>query len=211
MTRTLTIMEIIMSTEQQRSFIACIRCDNTKMKFFDQMLANGAGKGNLLTSAHRFSDITGQMVRVHRRNDSTGRTRSDEMVVYLHCYDDYYNIQIRSEAHFGKYLSKNNYGVLGAFPGAGGNTTSFNLLNLEQEIITLDDLKKNEATVYLKARNAGTIKRHLIDSPKMYAYSDEIGENVTFTLKILERDVPQPTSSNPYPLFIEARDQSDDD
>jgi len=211
MTRTLTIMEIIMSMEQQKSFIARIRCDDTKMKFFDQMLPNSAGQGNILTSAHRFSDITGQMVRVHRRNDGAGRTRSDDMVVYFGCHGDYYNIQVRSEAWFGKYLSKNNFGVLGAFPGAGGNTTSFNLLNLDQQIITLDDIKKNDVTVYLKARHAGTIKRHLIDSPKMYAYSDEVGEGVTFSLKVLERDVPYPTSSSPYPLFIEARDQSDDD
>ncbi|MBZ9783995.1 hypothetical protein K9857_20890 [Pseudomonas sp. REP124] len=198
-----------MSTDQKRSFIARIRCDDTPMKFFGQMLGNNATQANLLTTAHRYSEIGKSMVRVHKINKAVGLTRSDEMIVYFCCYDDYYNIQIRSEAYLGKYLSKNPHGLLGAFVGAGGSTTSFNLLNMDQDIITLDDLKKDEARVYLKARNADTVKRHLIESPKVYAYTDHVGDPVTFNLKILERDVPYPTGSTPYPLFIDPREQLD--
>ena len=199
-----------MSTDQKRSFIARIRCDNTPMKFFQQLLGNSAPQGNLLTTAHRYSDLTKRMVRVHKPINPTVLTRSDEMIVYFRCYDDYYNIQIRSEGYLGKYLSKNPQGLLGAFAGAGGSTTSFNLLNLDQDIITLDDLKKDEATVYLKARNAGTVKRHLIEDPKVYAYTDKLGEPVAFNLQILERDVPYPIDSTPYLLFIEPKYQDEE-
>ncbi|AWY38792.1 hypothetical protein DKY63_02250 [Pseudomonas putida] len=199
-----------MSTDQKRSFIARIRCDNTPMVFFQQMLGSSARQGNLLTTTHRYSDLVKKMVRVHKSHNATVPIRSDEMIVYFRCYDDYYNIQIRSEGYLGKYFSKNPHGLLGAFAGAGGSTTSFNLLNLNQGIITLDDLKKDEAMVYLKARNAGTIKRHLMEDPKVYAYTDQLGAPVTFNLKILERDVPYPTGSTPYLLFIEPREQDDD-
>ncbi|NUT76935.1 hypothetical protein HNO86_17995 [Pseudomonas sp. C1C7] len=200
-----------MSTDQKRSFIARIRCDDTPMKFFEQMLGNSAGQGNLLTTSHRYSNLSQRMVRAHRTYDRTVRHRSSEMVVYFRCYDDYYNIQIRSEAYLGKYFSKNPHGLLGAFAGAGGNTTSFNLLNMDHDIITLDDLKKDKATVYLKARNADIIKRHVVENLKLYAYTDQVGEPVTFTLKILERDAPYQTGSTPYPLFIEPRIQDDDE
>ncbi|WP_460125450.1 hypothetical protein [Pseudomonas sp. S2_C03] len=200
-----------MSTEQERSFIASIRCNNVMMKFFDQMLKVPADQGNLLTTAHRYSATTQAMVQVHRGRDETVRTRSEEMIVYFRCYDDYYNIQIRSEAYLGKYLSKDNNGLLGAFPAAGGKTTSFNLLNNEKQIITLDNLANNQATVYLKARNAGVIKRQLMQQPKLYSYGDQSGDSLAFNLTILERNVPYPTSGEPYPLFIEPRPQSDDD
>lgn len=200
-----------MSTEQERSFIACIRCDDTTMKFFEQMISNSASQGNLLTTSHRYSETTRKMVRTQRARDVDTRTRSDEMVVYFRCYDDYYNIQVRSEAYFGNYWSKNSTGVLGAFPAAGSQTTSFNLLNTDGNIITLDDLKTNDATVSLKARNAGTIKRQLMQNPKLYGYGDKTGDAVTFNLRILERNVDYPSSTAPYALYIEPRPQLDDD
>lgn len=199
-----------MSARQERSFIARIQCDGTTMKFFEQMLSGSTSQGNLLTTSHRYSETTKEMVRVRPGRDTSVRTRFDEMVVYFDCYDDYYNIEIRSEAYFGKYLSKNSNGILGAFPAAGGDTTSFNLLNANQDIITLDDLKNNEATVYLKARNAGMIKRQLMQSPKLYSYGDQSGQSVSFNLRILERNVSRPTGSEPYPLYIEPRGRDDD-
>lgn len=212
-----------MSTKQEKSFIACIRCDGASMKLFDQMLSSDwfetgllregrlADKGNLLTTNHRYSKLNDNMVQVHRARDPYTRTRSDEMIVYFECHEDYYNIQIRSEAHLGKYFSKNSTGILGAFPGANGETTSYNLLSSDQRILTLDDLTTDEVTVYLKARNAGLIKRQLIQDPKIYCYGDQSGDLVKFNLKILERNVPHPTSTEPYPLYVEPRPRPEDD
>ncbi|MCW8278881.1 hypothetical protein IMF27_28005 [Pseudomonas sp. PCH199] len=199
-----------MSTEQERSFIACIRCDDAKMKFFDEMPSRSAGQGNLLTSYHHYSEISKGMVKIQRALPAT-RTRSDEMIAFFDCYDDYYNIQILSEAYLGKYLSKNTNGILGAFPAAGGDTTSFNLLNANQDIITLDDLKTDTVSVYLKARNTGMVKRQLMQNPNLYCFGDQSGESVKFTLSILERNVPLRTISEPYPLYIEPRLQDDDE
>ncbi|HEF4760046.1 TPA: hypothetical protein SAN82_002476 [Pseudomonas putida] len=199
-----------MSTRQQKSFIACIRCDDAKMKFFNEMPVRRAGQENLLTTYHYYSETSKRMVQIQRASPAT-RTRSDELIVFFDCYDDYYNIQIRSETYLGKYLSKDSNGILGAFPAAGGDTTSFNLLNANQDIITLDDLKNDVASVYLKARNAGMVKRQLMQNPTLYCFGDQSGEPVKFTLSILERNVPNRPVSEPYPLYIEPRPQDDDD
>lgn len=131
-----------MSTEQERSFIASIRCEQTTMKFFGQMFANANVTSNLLTTHHQYSQTSEKMIQVRKKRDITARTLSDDIIVYFRCYDDYYNIQVRSQPFLGQYLSKDYESMLGAFPGAGGSTTSFNLLNLDHEIITLDDIDK---------------------------------------------------------------------
>jgi len=204
-----------MSTEQERSFIARIRFDYSMMLFFDQMLPRECfessefstgklpGLGNLLTTAHIYDQRSNRMRSFDGEVSRSVRARSKHMIVYFRCIDDYYNIQIRSEAYLGKYLSQHTNGSLGAFPEDGNNTTSFNLLNAHHDIITLDDLQSDKAVVFLKVRNAGTVNRQLMQDPKIYHYSDQPGESVEFNLTILERNVPSPTSTEPYPLYLE--------
>ncbi|MEX3777005.1 hypothetical protein [Pseudomonas sp. MYb118] len=200
-----------MSTEQQLSFIAAIRCDDTTMKFFEQMQAVPEGQGNLLTTNHQYSTTTRKMVRVHKARNVHERTRSDEMVVYFNRHDDHYALQVRSDKFLGKYLIKTSNGLLGATTGAGSDTTLFNLLNNEQQVITLDDLQNTHASVYLQVRNSGVIKRQHMQEPRLYCYGDGSGESVKFNLRILERNVLQPTGNEPYPLFIEPITESDED
>ena len=208
-----------MSTGQEKSFIARIRCDGATIGFFGQMLraelreGRLVGKGQLLTTWHTYSEVDKKMVKFNKNRDPYTRTLSHDMIVYFRCYEDYYNIQIRSQAYCGLYFSKNADGILGAFAGAGGKTTSFNLLNADQSIITLDDIQTKDVTVYLKARNAGLIKRQLLQRPKIYHYGDQTGDLVSFNLEILERNVPYPTSSEPYLYYLEAllSDDEDDD
>ncbi|MDT3314561.1 hypothetical protein QZR14_24650 [Pseudomonas sp. rhizo66] len=183
-----------MSNNQENSFIAKITCNDAQITFFDQHPAAEelSGSGNLLTTPHAYSRL--QFMARYQNNGAP----IPDVVAYFRCYGDYYNIQIRSSLYFGHFFSKNNVRILGAFPPAGGNTTSFNLLNNEHKIITLNNLQDNQATVYLKARNAGVINRQLREDPHVYTYGDAPGESVTFKLDILERNVDYPTSSVPY-------------
>lgn len=183
-----------MDIDQKRSFIARIRCNETPMTFFDQHpdTEQLKGKGNLLTTPHAHSETTDDMLRYRTISGNK------DMTAYFRCYDDYYNIQIRSTAYFSYFFSKNPHGIIGAFPPAGGNTTSFNLLNANLQIVTLDDIETNQVSVFLKARNAGTINRQLMRNPHIYSYGDHAGTAAKFNLTILERNVPYPTGATPY-------------
>lgn len=180
-----------MSTDVENSFIARIRCSETPMTYFDQHWSADVlkGSGHLLTTTHAYSKVF--KMTPYNRNDNT-------IVAYFRCYDDYYNIQIRSSEYFGNFFSKNADGILGAFPAAGGDTTSFNLYNSNSEHVNLYGLKGSHATVYLRARNQGFINRQLREAPYVYTYGDAPGVPVTFNLEILERNVDYPTSNVPY-------------
>jgi hypothetical protein len=190
-----------MTKDQERSFIARITCDGINMTFFDHILSanhfESSGSRspippNVVTTFEAYDPVTQTMLR-------TGGRKSTAMVVHFKCYDDYYNLQILSEAYYQKYFSKGGQGVLGAYPAVGGDTTSFHLLNGYHQIITLDDLSGSQATLYLKARNAGIIKKEIWRDPAYSTcFTDKSGDIVTFDLHILERQVASPARSTPY-------------
>ena len=190
-----------MTKDQERSFIARITCAGINMTFFDELLSPGHfqfnGRSspippNIVSTFEAYDPVTQTMRPVGRRKMKT-------MVVHFKCYDDYYNIQIVSEAYYQKYFSKGEQGVLGAYPAAGGDTTSFNLLNSDHQIITLDDLRSSQAALHLKARNAGIIKKEIWRDPAYSTcFTDKSGDIATFKLDILERHVSTPERSSPY-------------
>ncbi|MHA6130186.1 hypothetical protein ACX3YD_29080 [Pseudomonas fluorescens group sp. PF-1] len=190
-----------MTKDQERSFIARITCAGINMTFFDELLSPGHfqfnGRSsplppNIVSTFEAYDPATQTMLPVGRRKMKT-------MVVHFKCYDDYYNIQIVSEAYYQKYFSKDGQGVLGAYPAAGGDTTSFNLLSGNHQIITLDDLNSSQAALHLKARNAGIIKKEIWRDPAYSTcFTDKSGDIATFELDILERHVATPERSTPY-------------
>ncbi|SDT20846.1 hypothetical protein SAMN05216496_3609 [Pseudomonas sp. Z003-0.4C(8344-21)] len=184
----------MMSTNVEKSFIARVTCSATRMTYFDQHpdADELKGSGHLLTTAHAYSRLN--IMAPYYENG----INPVHIVAYFRCYDDYYNIQIRSSHYFGNFFSKNDDRILGAFPAAGGDTTSFNLYNSNSELVTLDNLEGSHATVYLRARNAGFINRQLREDVYVYTYGDAPGDPVTFNLEILERNVDYPTSDVPY-------------
>ncbi|QHF39122.1 MULTISPECIES: hypothetical protein [Pseudomonas] len=190
-----------MTKDQERSFIARITCNGMDMTFFDQILSAGH-----FETGERGSPIPPNIVTTFEAYDPASRTmrpvgrrKQTAMVIHFRCYDDYYNMQILSEAYYQKYFSKNEQDILGAFPAADGDTTSFNLLDGYHRIITLDDLNASKASVYLKARNAGIIRQEIWRDPAYSrCFTDMSGDTVTFELEILERQVSSPASSTPY-------------
>ncbi|KPU59839.1 hypothetical protein AN403_3664 [Pseudomonas fluorescens] len=149
---------------------------------------------NIITTAEAFDFMTKKMARL-----GFGKGSKVGIVVHFRCYDDYYNLQILSELYYQKYFSKSTHGFLGALPAAGGDTTSFNLLNDNFNIVTLDDFTIDNPTIYLQARNAGVIKKNLWGGKvKRYCFHDQLGHQVLFKLQILERNVATPGSASPY-------------
>ncbi|MEJ8866524.1 hypothetical protein [Pseudomonas jessenii] len=190
-----------MTKDQERSFIARITCNGMNITFFDQILSASHFEPQRLKSP-----IPPNIVSTFEAYDPASRTmrpvggrKRTAMVIHFRCYDDYYNMQILSEAYYQKYFSQGDQGVLGAYPAAGGDTTSFNLLDGYHQIITLDDLNASKASVYLKARNAGIIRQEIWRDPAYSrCFTDKTGDAVTFELEILERQVSSPASSTPY-------------
>lgn len=183
-----------MSTNTEKSFIARISSDNAPAIFVDQHpIQFPKHSDHILTTAHAYSEIAESMVPYDGGNDD-----AQGIVAYFRCYGDYYNIQIRSAQHFGYFISKGRDGLLGAYFPAGGDTTSYNLVDSRGRYVTLDQFTGNRADIRLKARNDAFIKRKLRTDPNIYLYGEAPGESVTFTLNILERNVDYPTSTRPY-------------
>lgn len=181
---------------EQRSFIARLTCNGSHITFLQELilpdtLNSESLEKNILTAQNDYrrapvyfrDPLTGEIERLGFRK----RARAT-VDVHFECYDDYYNMKIISSPYDQKYISKNDEGVLAAFPPAGGNTTSFNLLDTLSNIFTLDDLISDTATVYLKARNAGVIRKQINTNTDSYStFNDRSGDIVKFELNILKR------------------------
>jgi hypothetical protein len=185
-----------MNTNDERSFIARLTCDGSPITFLQELmlpalLNSEALPKNIITAQNDYrrapkfvrDPFTNQMVPVGNSIPTKAT-----VVVHFECYDDYYNMKIVGNPYDQKYISKNDKGVLAALPPAGGNTTSFNLLDADYNIITLDDLSSDTSTVYLKARHAGVIRKQTHTNTDRYStFNDRSGDIVKLGLNILKR------------------------
>jgi len=201
-----------MSTEQRRSFIAEIKSEFEPLNFRTLDAADINYWGEMarlslvplnpatLIATELFSTI--DKVPFLTTRYSAGVPEPGYLLAYFRCYGDYYNIQIRSADQSGKFLSKHSSGLLGAFPAAGGDTTSFNLLDKNGKIVTLDDIENDNVDLFFKARNAGVV-RSLCNSKahsrktwsSIRTFNDTSGDESIFRLRILERNVPYPITN----------------
>jgi hypothetical protein len=167
-----------MSLNQKRSFYAHLEYNGSRLTF-----------RNLLNESYPASEANVLTTLPSQPRHPAGPTRTyPKFIAYFACYEDYYNIEIRGHGYFAHYIRKGATGKLSAMPGAGGKTTSFNLLDDNKRIITLDDLGTNNANIYLKARNAGIIQSN---SNAQY-FSERAGTPLKFNLEILQRNVDYP-------------------
>ncbi|WP_445180849.1 hypothetical protein [Pseudomonas sp. McL0111] len=184
-----------MSINRQNSFIATLQVDNQHLDLLENLysgpikrttsLFSGgfyAGAASVIDDSH----LLGLRTRKQLTNITPGK-------LYFRCTEDYYTLKILTPGTYANhYFSKDESGVLGAFPPAGGDTTSFNLLDMNNNIITRDDLRRDTQRIRLKARNAGQISA-LRRRGAPYTYLADIKSNgLVFDLRISERNVPYP-------------------
>jgi len=203
---------IQMSRTQQQSFIAAIKCDDASLTLFEHWLDRSwftntlANRHKRLTSKHRYSSL-GKMVAVRKARPQT-RSQSAEMFVYFQNHGEHYTLQILSEIGQGLYIGQDDEGALTAVPSAA---TAFNLVNANNQVVTLDHLAGDQPSLYLQVRGAATVKRQLRDNPAVYSYADKHGDAVKFDLAILQRNVAAPNTREPYVVWIEPRRSDEDD
>jgi hypothetical protein len=182
-----------MSTNRQKSFIATLELDEHHVDFLGSLYGIPALRHDTLFSGGFFIGAT-------RRHDDShllgSRPRCEvkniaPLSIYFRCTDDYYHLYIRSHGTYtGRCISKDAAGVLGAFPAAGSDTTTFNLQSLQNRTMTLENMAKDIQRVRLKARNSGHIGA-VFRSGAPYSYLAGIEEEgVVFKLRILERNAP---------------------
>lgn len=122
-------------------------------------------------------------------NDVPVWGQSDEGVIdllYFRCDGDAYTLYIRSKGdYFGKTINR-----IGIFFTADldNSPTKFNIIDSDNEIVTLDKLSDNQA-IRLKTRNGEMLKsefRWADDAERIVLDGRRV---VTFNLNILERNV----------------------
>lgn len=180
-----------MSTNRQKSFIATLELNNHYINTLKELYGTTTKRHDVSFSGGFYTGASAY------RDDShlLGRRPHAEvenvlpMTIYFRCTDDYYHLYIRSHAtHTGHCISKDVAGVLGAFLPAGGDTTSFNLLSLDNRTITLEDMGRDTQRVRLKARNSGHISAvRRRGAPYSYLAGTD-NDGIPFTLRIIERN-----------------------
>lgn len=122
----------------------------------------------------------------------------DALTFYFRCLDDYYTMYIFTHGvYYYMTLSKENADFLNAYTPNDGDQTTFNLLDANGKIITLDQLDNDTPTVRIQTRGGNLLRAGLSRNP----YDSKVGTFVRtsqtrssgildFKLNILERNVP---------------------
>lgn len=123
---------------------------------------------------------------------------ADSLTFYFRCQDDYYTIYIFTKGiYYYMTLSNEEDDFLNAYATQDGDQTTFNLLNKNGEIVTLDDFANDSPTIRIQTRG-GKLLRQGYSRAK---YNPKIGTPVRlqtpksqtvldFKLNILQRNAP---------------------
>lgn len=182
-----------MSSNRQKSFIATLELHNSHLHFLNDLYAAPISRHSTIFSG---GFDTGTSARIDDSHLLGIKPRDHAITLaplnlYFRCAEDYYTLKILSPGEYsGKYISKDNSAMLGAFPAAGSDTTSFNLLDMNDKIITLDDLRTDTHQIRLKARNAGQISATRRRGAPYVYLADIKQRGLIFDLRISERHVP---------------------
>ncbi|MBK3466259.1 MULTISPECIES: hypothetical protein [Pseudomonas] len=173
-----------MGISNSRSFLAKIKFDDADIVFFDK---HPFGKNYEFRKSHITTSHGPEKSGDALASYSPARWDGPDYAYFIG-HDDYtYKIQFRSGTNHALYLGagvKIGY-PLGAFTES--NTTgSFALFDANLNVVTLDDITTNNASVYLKLNQGDFIKRQVLDD-KVYTFSGQQGTLVKLNIEIVER------------------------
>ena len=173
-----------MGISNSRSFLAKIKFDDADIVFFDKhpFGKNYEFRKSHITTSHGPEKSGDALVSY-----SPARWDGPDYAYFIG-HDDYtYTIQFRSGTNHALYLGtgvKSSF-PLGAFPESN-TTSSFALFDDNLNVVTLDDMTSNNASVYLKLNQGDFIKRQVLDD-KVYTFSGQQGTLVKLNIEIVER------------------------
>ncbi|MGE8069156.1 hypothetical protein [Pseudomonas sp. NPDC089569] len=182
-----------MSSNRQKSFIATLELDNDHVELLGNLHDGPILRTDSLYSGGSFTGRTQRIDDAHLLGICPPQESAAiaPLTLYFRCTDDYYTLYIRSEnGHHGKCISRDSFGALGAFPAAGRDTSSFCILNPDNRIITLDDMRGDIHRVRLMADNAGQIGGVFRRGAPFTYLADTKGNGLVFKLRITQRNAP---------------------
>lgn len=115
-------------------------------------------------------------------------TPYDQIKFYFYCIDDYYSMYLLTDGVYHRYaLSNENKDLIAAFQSNSDQTT-FNLLDGNGSIVTLDDIQASEVNVRIQTRGGRTLRvrgNHSVGG--LVCTGADGGTALTFKLNILSR------------------------
>lgn len=117
-----------------------------------------------------------------------GDAPSNKIKFYFYCIDDYYSIYLMTDDFYHRQaLSNEHKDFIGAFPPDREQTT-YNLINQQGKIITLDQLEDNAATIRIQTRGGKTLSvRGNTPVGSLVCTESGRAKPLQFTLDILSR------------------------
>lgn len=123
---------------------------------------------------------------------------SDALTFYFRCLDDYYTIYIFTPgAYYYRTVSREEKDFLNAYSTEDGDQTTFNLLNSNGKIITLDQIDTDTPTLRIQTRSgallsAGKSRNKYDPAVGTFVRTDpnRSASVLEFKLNILQRNVP---------------------
>lgn len=130
--------------------------------------------------------------RPQSRDDShlLGFRPEPRLTLYFRYTDRGYRLYIRTPGpYFGKCLSLDKNGILGAFAPEGSNV--YQLIGKQGNTLSIDSHKSDRLETYLQASESpGLLHTHQLHDSKFTYFADKGGKPFKFNLQILERNAP---------------------
>ncbi|WP_447803612.1 hypothetical protein [Pseudomonas serbica] len=178
-----------MTTDRQKSFIATLGTDNIPLHFLDLLHGEPAIASSVFASGGFFTGPPQRRDDSHRLglHPEISADAIPGLLLYFRYTNYGYRLYIRTPGpYFGKCISVDTSGFVGAFPIAG--STTFNLINRHNRAMTLDDIKEDSLETYIQVSGSGLLHRQNIYGSK-YTYIANKGQTpLLCRLKIHERN-----------------------
>jgi len=173
-----------MSTDRQKSFVATIGIRTDLVHFLDVVNGAPATVTSSLFSGGHFSG------KPQSRNDShlLGIRPEPRLTVYFRHTGQGYRLYIRTPGpYYGKCLSLDKNGILGAFAPEGSNV--YQLIGKQGIPLSIDDHQSNKLEAYLKVSGSpGLLHTYKLHDSTFTYFADKGGRPFKFRFTILERN-----------------------
>ncbi|MGE1176376.1 hypothetical protein [Pseudomonas sp. BW7P1] len=173
-----------MSTDRQKSFIATIGIQTDLVHFLDVVNGAPATVTSPLFSGGHFSG------KPQSRNDShlLGIRPEPRLTLYFRHTEQGYRLYIRTPGpYYGKCLSLDKNGILGAFDPEGSNV--YQLIGKQGIPLSIDNHQSNKLEAYLKVSGSpGLLHTHKLHDSTFTYFADKGGRPFKFRFTILERN-----------------------
>lgn len=191
-----------MTTHRQNSFIAQLGTAANPVNFLDALLGRPAVYTHRISGGGVSALLSRQVNDAHMLGSQpiTASSAPKPLIIYFRLTDDGYVLYVRTQGpHFGKGISLDSSGAVGAFAVDKQGPTPFNLVTPNGKRVTLENLESD--TVGIQLEHKGTqIKLHRYrktNSPYTYlAAARSDCSPFTLPLTIQERNAPYLSNPN---------------